>query len=264
VLLFEQREYEEHGRFTLLDRYTFKWGDGRMALPLGLGTCALLCSFPKRYTVPQARLCPTLGRVSYDRQDPTMLFACLLEGNKRTYQYQCDTDTDTRTSTTDNNNRRALQPLARAERHVHQAQGPPLHRVPHGPPDRRKRRAAHLLWACALVRARRRRLGGGRGDDRRPGPGAGAGGGARCMGGPARDGSWVRRWEMGRVVLRCVAGDAGYVRSERAGADWDATIPAVPRHTTVYTPFDGNRRACLTVLHSTRDMHILAALLGLK
>ena len=37
VLLFERQEYEEHGRFTLLDHYTFRWSDGRMALPLGLG-----------------------------------------------------------------------------------------------------------------------------------------------------------------------------------------------------------------------------------
>lgn len=37
VLLFEKKEYEEHGRFTLLDHYTFTWRDGRMALPLGLG-----------------------------------------------------------------------------------------------------------------------------------------------------------------------------------------------------------------------------------
>src|SRR5258706_5531194 len=37
VLLFEKREYEEHGRFTLLDHYTFTWSGGRMALPLGHG-----------------------------------------------------------------------------------------------------------------------------------------------------------------------------------------------------------------------------------
>jgi hypothetical protein len=37
VLLFEKKEYDEHARFTLLDHYTFTWGDGRMALPLGLG-----------------------------------------------------------------------------------------------------------------------------------------------------------------------------------------------------------------------------------
>lgn len=37
VLLFSAREYEEHGRHTVLDHYTFKWRDGRMALALGLG-----------------------------------------------------------------------------------------------------------------------------------------------------------------------------------------------------------------------------------
>jgi hypothetical protein len=38
VLLFSEKEYRDHGQYTLLDHYTFIWGDGRMALPLGLGT----------------------------------------------------------------------------------------------------------------------------------------------------------------------------------------------------------------------------------
>ncbi|KAI6123437.1 hypothetical protein EDD16DRAFT_650499 [Pisolithus croceorrhizus] len=38
VLLFAKDEYETHGRHTLLDHYTFKWRDGRMALALGLGS----------------------------------------------------------------------------------------------------------------------------------------------------------------------------------------------------------------------------------
>lgn len=38
VLLFTKEEYEEHGRHTILDQYTFKWRDGRMALALGLGS----------------------------------------------------------------------------------------------------------------------------------------------------------------------------------------------------------------------------------
>ncbi|KAH7922040.1 hypothetical protein BV22DRAFT_992990, partial [Leucogyrophana mollusca] len=38
VLLFTKQEYEEHGRHTLLDHYTFSWRDGRMALALGLGS----------------------------------------------------------------------------------------------------------------------------------------------------------------------------------------------------------------------------------
>ncbi|RDB17880.1 SET domain-containing protein 7 [Hypsizygus marmoreus] len=38
VLIFAKDEYHEHGRFTTLDHYTFKWSDGRMALALGLGS----------------------------------------------------------------------------------------------------------------------------------------------------------------------------------------------------------------------------------
>ncbi|CDO70863.1 hypothetical protein BN946_scf184801.g56 [Trametes cinnabarina] len=38
VLLFSATEYEEHGCHTVLDHYTFKWRDGRMALALGLGS----------------------------------------------------------------------------------------------------------------------------------------------------------------------------------------------------------------------------------
>jgi tRNA-specific adenosine deaminase 3 len=37
VLLFTQSEYEERGRHTILDNYTFRWRDGQMALALGLG-----------------------------------------------------------------------------------------------------------------------------------------------------------------------------------------------------------------------------------
>jgi tRNA-specific adenosine deaminase 3 len=38
VLFFSREEYyERHGKHTTLDSYTFRWGDGRMALPLGLG-----------------------------------------------------------------------------------------------------------------------------------------------------------------------------------------------------------------------------------
>lgn len=37
VILFSKQEYEAHGKFTLLDHYTFVWPDGRMALALGLG-----------------------------------------------------------------------------------------------------------------------------------------------------------------------------------------------------------------------------------
>ncbi|KAI0042159.1 hypothetical protein FA95DRAFT_1500442 [Auriscalpium vulgare] len=38
VLLFSASEYEAHGKHTVLDHYTFKWRDGRMALALGLGS----------------------------------------------------------------------------------------------------------------------------------------------------------------------------------------------------------------------------------
>ncbi|KAG1822950.1 uncharacterized protein BJ212DRAFT_1263860 [Suillus subaureus] len=38
VLLFTRTEYEDYGRHTILDHYTFKWRDGRMALALGLGS----------------------------------------------------------------------------------------------------------------------------------------------------------------------------------------------------------------------------------
>ena len=50
ALLFSTDEYESHGRHTVLDHYTFKWRDGRMALALGLGAltaylspCPALC-----------------------------------------------------------------------------------------------------------------------------------------------------------------------------------------------------------------------------
>ncbi|SJL07375.1 uncharacterized protein ARMOST_10722 [Armillaria ostoyae] len=38
ILLFSKEEYESHGRHTVLDHYTFKCQDGRMALALGLGS----------------------------------------------------------------------------------------------------------------------------------------------------------------------------------------------------------------------------------
>ncbi|KAI0055855.1 hypothetical protein BV25DRAFT_1995977 [Artomyces pyxidatus] len=38
VLLFSASEYDAHGKYTVLDHYTFKWRDGRMALALGLGS----------------------------------------------------------------------------------------------------------------------------------------------------------------------------------------------------------------------------------
>ena len=38
ILYFSKDEYEAHGKHTILDHYTFKCRDGRMALALGLGT----------------------------------------------------------------------------------------------------------------------------------------------------------------------------------------------------------------------------------
>ncbi|KAI0081582.1 hypothetical protein K474DRAFT_1249490 [Panus rudis PR-1116 ss-1] len=38
ALLFGKDEYAQHGRYTVLDHYTFNWPDGRMALALGLGS----------------------------------------------------------------------------------------------------------------------------------------------------------------------------------------------------------------------------------
>lgn len=37
VLFFGKEEYEDFGKHTVLDHYTFNWKDGRMALALGLG-----------------------------------------------------------------------------------------------------------------------------------------------------------------------------------------------------------------------------------
>lgn len=42
VLLFNKDEYSNHGRHTILDHYTFKWRDGRMALALGLGSTVVV------------------------------------------------------------------------------------------------------------------------------------------------------------------------------------------------------------------------------
>jgi tRNA-specific adenosine deaminase 3 len=41
ILFFTKEEYEAHGKFTILDQYTFRCRDGRMALALGLGMANL-------------------------------------------------------------------------------------------------------------------------------------------------------------------------------------------------------------------------------
>ncbi|KAF9481206.1 hypothetical protein BDN70DRAFT_912372 [Pholiota conissans] len=38
VLLFSKDEYEKYGKHTIIDHYSFKWPDGRLALALGLGS----------------------------------------------------------------------------------------------------------------------------------------------------------------------------------------------------------------------------------
>jgi tRNA-specific adenosine deaminase 3 len=50
ALLFSAEEYEAHGQHTVLGHYTFKWGDGKMALALGLGALTRL-SIPMPYFV---------------------------------------------------------------------------------------------------------------------------------------------------------------------------------------------------------------------
>ncbi len=37
VILFERDNYETHGKHTIVADYVFAWGEGRMALALGLG-----------------------------------------------------------------------------------------------------------------------------------------------------------------------------------------------------------------------------------
>lgn len=38
VLLFPKENYTAHAKYTIVDDYAFVWGDGHMALALGLGT----------------------------------------------------------------------------------------------------------------------------------------------------------------------------------------------------------------------------------
>ncbi|KAG1748668.1 hypothetical protein EDB19DRAFT_1905016 [Suillus lakei] len=58
VLLFTRTEYEDHGRHTILDHYTFKWRDGRIALALGLGPRFNHSSHPNvTYTIDPAHEC---------------------------------------------------------------------------------------------------------------------------------------------------------------------------------------------------------------
>jgi hypothetical protein len=102
------------------------------------------------------------------------------------------------------------------------------------------------------------------------------GAGARCVGGPARGGSWVRgdgRWTMGdglwvigRVVLRCVASDTHYLRSERAGRI--GTPPSLQCHDTPPCTLPLTESAefaspsCIPHTTHTR-WHTLAALLSI-
>jgi len=38
VLLFDEKNYEEHGKHTVLDHYTYNWTNGSKVLALGLGS----------------------------------------------------------------------------------------------------------------------------------------------------------------------------------------------------------------------------------
>ncbi|KIM65787.1 hypothetical protein SCLCIDRAFT_112074 [Scleroderma citrinum Foug A] len=58
VLLFAKDEYNAHGRHTLLDHYAFNWRDGRMALPLGLGSLFNHSEYPNvSYSIDTTRDC---------------------------------------------------------------------------------------------------------------------------------------------------------------------------------------------------------------
>ncbi|KAJ6508910.1 hypothetical protein C8R45DRAFT_1208497 [Mycena sanguinolenta] len=46
VLVFGQEEYEQYGRFTIVDHYTFNWKNGSQALALGLGSLFNHSNFP--------------------------------------------------------------------------------------------------------------------------------------------------------------------------------------------------------------------------
>ncbi|KAI0693962.1 hypothetical protein BC835DRAFT_1406574 [Cytidiella melzeri] len=93
VLLFTSSEYQQHGKYTMLDHYTFKWRDGRMALSLGLGSLFNHSQTPNisyrlepnidsiRYTTtrrikPDEELCIFYGHALWfepvDKQDSTV------------------------------------------------------------------------------------------------------------------------------------------------------------------------------------------------
>ncbi|KAJ6512192.1 cytidine deaminase-like protein [Mycena vitilis] len=66
VLLLGKEEYETHGRFTILDHYTFKWKNGAMALALGLGSLFNHSNFPNlSYTID-----PTNDLIHYTTTRP--------------------------------------------------------------------------------------------------------------------------------------------------------------------------------------------------
>jgi len=48
ILFFTKEEYDAHGKYTILDHYTFKCRDGRMALALGLGALLFSSCLSKR------------------------------------------------------------------------------------------------------------------------------------------------------------------------------------------------------------------------
>lgn len=69
VLLFNKQEYDDHGKHTLLDHYTFSCKDGRMALALGLGPSCILLDLPKLITTAKK------GSLFNHAENPNMSFS---------------------------------------------------------------------------------------------------------------------------------------------------------------------------------------------
>ncbi|KIK95314.1 hypothetical protein PAXRUDRAFT_827152 [Paxillus rubicundulus Ve08.2h10] len=80
VLLFTKEEYEDHGRHTLLDHYTFTWRDGRMALALGLGSLFNHSGQPNvSFSIDSARECITYTSARVINLDEEL---CIFYGHK--------------------------------------------------------------------------------------------------------------------------------------------------------------------------------------
>ncbi|KAF8591050.1 hypothetical protein K439DRAFT_1402625, partial [Ramaria rubella] len=80
VLLFSKEEYDRYGQHTIVDHYTFKWRDGRMALALGLGSIFNHASRPNvSYILDNEHACITY--VTMRPVDPGDEL-CIFYGNK--------------------------------------------------------------------------------------------------------------------------------------------------------------------------------------